>query len=118
MPNHKQEMPKAPTREQLQSSKEKPVRSVQDALGEPERAEEIEDESPEHYTERRKIELQNPFWRGREMQSKAELLERIKELEEENEQLQDQLDQVADIVAPYEDGEESGEDEEKDKGAE
>lgn len=47
------------------------------------------------------------------MSSKAELLERIKELEEENEQLQDQLDQVADIVAPFEGEEESGEDEHK-----
>ncbi|HET8926010.1 MAG TPA: hypothetical protein VFN26_23700 [Candidatus Acidoferrum sp.] len=43
------------------------------------------------------------------MSSKAELLERIKELEEENELLQDQLDQVADIVAPY-DGEDEGDD--------
>jgi cell shape-determining protein MreC len=111
-------MPKALTGDQVQSRKDKAVRFVGDALGDPGRAEVIEDQSPENYAERRKIELQNPFWRKQAMASKAELLERVKELEEENEQLQDQLDQVADIVAPYEDEDEGDEAEDEDKGEE
>lgn len=46
----------------------------------------------------------------RNPQTKADLLERVKELEEENESLQTQLDQVADIVAPYDDDDDSGDD--------
>jgi len=87
-------------------------------LDDPGRVEEIEDESLKPRCERRKIELQNAFWRKREMSSKAELLERIKELEEENEQLQDQLDQVTDIVAPLEDEDEGDDEKDGDKGKE
>ena len=36
------------------------------------------------------------------MPTKQELLERIRELEDENEALQSQLDEVAEIVAPIE----------------
>jgi len=34
------------------------------------------------------------------MATKGELLDRIKEAEDENEELQSQLDEIADIVAP------------------
>ena len=58
--------------------------------------------------------VENP--RGRpNMPGKAELMQRIRELEEENDQLHDQLDQVAGIVAPpeqeddYDQDDESGE---------
>jgi hypothetical protein len=96
-------MPKALTRQQLQTRKEKAVRFVRDVLGDPDRASEIEDESLESYAERRKIKLLNP--RGEPMATKGELLSRIKELEDENEELQSQLDEIADIVAPPEEGE-------------
>lgn len=96
-------MPKALTRQQLQTRKEKAVRFVRDVLDDPDRADEIEDESLESHAERRKIKLLNP--RGDSMATKRELLDRIKELESENEELQSQLDEIADIVAPPEEDE-------------
>lgn len=109
-------MPKALTREQLQGRKEKAVRFVRDVLGDPDRAQEIEDESLEDYAERRKIKLLNP--RGEPMATKQELLDRIKELEDETEELQSQLDEVADIVAPPEEDEDGDEGEDEDQGEE
>jgi hypothetical protein len=106
-------MPKALTRQQLQSRKEKAVRFVRDVLGDPDRAQEIEDESLEDYAERRRIKLTNPKGvRRMTTPTRKELLERIDELETENEELQSQLDEIADIVAPPE------EDEEDDQGEE
>ena len=102
-------VPKALTREQLEGRKEKAVRFVRDVLGDPDRADEIADESLEDYAERRHITLLNPRCRTA-MPSKAELTQRIRELEEENDDLQDQLDRVADIVAPPEDEDEGDED--------
>gem|GEM_PF-1074812 len=105
-------MPKTLTSKQLESRKEKAVRFVRDVLGDPDRADEIEDESLEDYAERRKIRIvRNP--RGGRMATKEDLKERIQELEEENDELQDQLDKIADIAAPVEEDEE-GEDGEKD----
>lgn len=60
MPNHQPDMSQALTRKQLRSRKDKAVRFVQDVLDDPDRAEEIEDESLHRYAERCKIELQNP----------------------------------------------------------
>lgn len=83
------------------------MRFTRDVLGDPERADEIEDESLEDYAERRKIQIVNPTERGnRTMATKQELEEQIQELEEENQELQDRLDAVADLV--------TGEDEEID----
>ena len=101
---------KALTPEQLQARKEKAVRFVRDVLQDPDRADEIEDESLEDYAARRRIQILNPT-RGRTMPTKQELLDQIRELEDENSELQDQLDAVADIVAPAdEDEEDEGED--------
>ena len=106
------------SRDQLQSRKEKAVRFVRDVLGDPERAEEIEEESLEDYAARRKIQLIKTARRGT-MPKKtledyraevADLKDQLGELEEENENLQDQLDSISDIVA----GEEE-EDEEDDE---
>lgn len=116
-------MPKALTREQLQSRKVKAARFVREVLGDPDRASEIEGESLDSYAERRKIELMNPHGNKSRViherednmpkgESKAELLERIKELEEENDELQDQLDQVADIVSPSDEDANEDEDDE------
>jgi len=100
------------TRDQVEARKEKAVRFVQDVLDDPERASEIEDESVEDYAERRKFEIVNPTRRVNTVASKAELEQRIEELESENEELQSRLDEVLDIVAPPEDEveEEDGED--------
>jgi hypothetical protein len=46
------------------------------------------------------------FHEGRtEMPTRQKLLQRIRQLEEENEALQEQLDEVVDIVSPVEDEE-------------
>lgn len=107
---------KALTREQLEGRKEKAARFVRDVLADPERAEEIADESLEDYAARRKIEiLDNPHRRRkRAMPTNKELQQHIRELEEENEELQDQLDAVADIVAPADEDEDEDEDEGED----
>ncbi len=109
------------TRAQLEGRKEKAVRFVRDVLGDPDRADEIADESLEDYAERRKFEITNP--RRRAIMPRktiedyraevAELKDQLGELEEENESLQDQLDQVAEIVAPEEEEEEPEEGEEE-----
>jgi hypothetical protein len=89
---------------QLESRKEKAARFTRDVLGDPDRAEEIADESLEDYTERRKIQITNPSKRRNAImattKSKAELESEIADLKEENEELQEQLDTIADIVAP------------------
>ena len=100
------------TRDQLQARKEKAVRFTRDILGDPDRAEEIADESLEDYAERRRIQIINPSKRRNAiMSTKRELEERVDELEQENNELQDQLDTIADIVAPEE---ESDEDDDRD----
>ena len=51
------EVVKALTPDQLESRKEKAVRFARDVLGDPDRADEIGDESLEDYAARRKIEI-------------------------------------------------------------
>jgi hypothetical protein len=108
------------THDQLQARKEKAVRFTRDVLGDPDRAEEIEDESLESYAERRKIQIINPKRRHGIMargKTKADLEQEIANLQEENQELQDQLDAVADIVAPDDDDgdiDEDGEEDEED----
>ena len=86
---------KAVTRDQLQSRKEQAVRFTRDVLGDPERAEEIADESLDDYADRRKIQITNPTIRRTAImargKTKAELEADIEELQAENQELQDQL---------------------------
>jgi Skp family chaperone for outer membrane proteins len=101
------------TRGQLQARKDKAVRFTRDVLGDPARAEEIEDESLEDYAERRRIHVINPKRRNRSMareKTKADLEQEIANLQEENQELQDQLAAVADIVSP--DDDETGDEDE------
>jgi len=95
---HTSVVPKTLTRDQLQSRKDKAVRFVRNVLHDPDRAEEIEDESLESYGARRKIELINPRRGNRSMATKTELENWIADLEERNQQLRDQLDAISDIV--------------------
>ena len=96
-------MSKSLTRQQLQARKEKAVRFVRDVWGDPERADEIEAESPEDYAERRHIQIRNPKGvKPVAVPTRRELLNRIKELKSENEDLQAQIDEIADIVTPSE----------------
>ena len=107
------------TRDQLQSRKEKAIRFVRDVLGDPDRAEEIADESLEDYAERRKIQITNPSRRRNAImatnKSKAELEAEIDDLKDENAELQDQLDTIADIVAPADEGEYGDADDEEEE---
>jgi hypothetical protein len=111
--------PKALTREQLQSRKDKAVRFTRDVVGDADRADEIASESLEDYAERRQIQLSNPRRTFMARKTVAdyraeltELKEQVRDLEDENENLQSQLDQVADIVGGEE--EEEAEDEDSD----
>jgi septal ring factor EnvC (AmiA/AmiB activator) len=110
------------TREQIEGRKEKAARFTESVLDDPDRADEIRDESLEDYAERRKFEITNPH-RRRTMPLKSirdyraeikDLKEQLTELQEENESLQGQLDQVAEIISPAEEEEEEDEDEEDD----
>jgi hypothetical protein len=109
---------KALTREQVAGRKEKAVRFVRDVLGDEDRASEIEDESVEHYAERRKIAITNPPGRDQMAQpknpTKQELLDRIDQLEQENQDLSDQLDAIADIVSPDDEADDDNGDDDSD----
>lgn len=109
------------TREQVKGRKEKAVRFTRDVVGDPDRAEEIAEESLEDYAARRGFLLSNPRRpnaMARRVKTKEELQDEIDDLKAENEDLQDQLDSIADIVAPAEEdddyGDEDDEDEEED----
>lgn len=105
---------KALTREQLERRKEKAVRFTRDVLDDPDRADEIADESLEDYAERKKIAVSNPRRKrnmARRVKTREELQEEIADLKAENQELQDQLDSIADIVAPADEDEDEDEDE-------
>jgi hypothetical protein len=127
-------MPKSLTREQIQSRKDKGVHFVRDVVEDPDRADEIAEESLEDYAERRKIQivanprggsmarvrLINPprvsnsrrkMMQANPQSGRAELLARIRELQEENDELQDKLDKVADLAAAPDDAQDEDPDE-------
>ena len=97
------------TREQAQARKDAAVRFVDNALEDPDWADEIEDEDLEHWAARKKIQLidsrRNAMagGNGGNGRTKQDLLDEIDELQQENQDLQDQLDAIADIVASPED---------------
>jgi hypothetical protein len=80
------------------------MRFTGDVVDDPDRAEEIADESLEDYAQRRKIQITNPSKRRDAImattKSRAELEAEIYDLKYENAELQDQLATIADIVAP------------------
>ena len=108
------------SREQVEGRKEKAVRFTDDVLGDPDRADEIADESPEDYAARKGIEIvSNHAGQQRRkavanIPTREELKERITELEEENQELQDRLDSIGDIVGSEDDAEEGEDDSEDD----
>ena len=110
------------SREQIEARKEKAARFVRDVLDDPDRADEIADESLEYYAERRKFEITNPKRRAIMPRKSvedyrdevADLKAQIADLEEENEGLQEQLDGISEILSPEEEEEddEDGDDHE------
>ena len=104
------------TRDQLQSRKERAVRFVNNVLEDPDRADEIEEESLEDYAERRNITLSNPGRNKSIMaisKTKTQLQSELDSLQEENEELQTRLDQILNIAAPEEDSDDFDESEEE-----
>ena len=101
-------MAKSRTLEQIERMKAKAARFVENVLDDSDRADEIADESPEAYAERKHIRvLDNPRQRRtRPMPSNKELQERIRELEDENQDLSDRLDDIAGLASGDEDDEE------------
>jgi hypothetical protein len=96
---------KSLTLSQLESRKAQAVRFTRDVLGNSDRADEIEDESPEDYANSRGIQIINPSKKRNAImakgKTKAELEAEIADLQEENDQLQDALAAIADIVSPH-----------------
>ena len=126
------------TRDSLESRGEKPCASFHGVLGDLERTAEIADESLEDYFVRREIQVKEnskgekvakirvynphkvPNPRARMTQAnpkegRAELLARIRELQNENDQLQDTLDKVAELAEAPEDGQDENHDDLVDK---
>lgn len=112
---------KLKTLDQVESMKAKAVRFVRDVLGDEDRAEEIEDESPEDYAERKRIEIVEPNPLRKRFicmptgPTKADLESRIEELEAENEDLQERLNSINEIVNGDEEEDEDSEEESEDE---
>lgn len=109
--------PKTKTYEQVLAIQAKAVRFLRDVVGDPDKADEIEDLSPEDYAERKGVVIvaENPsrFYHPtprRATMTKSQMEERIAELEEENKDLRNRLDSIVDIVQP-EAGDEDDDDE-------
>jgi predicted RNase H-like nuclease (RuvC/YqgF family) len=107
------------TRHQIQGRKEKAVRFLETVLGDPERAQQVRDESIEEYAERRKFEIANPRSKRMAKRRKTapeleaeidDLKDQVSELEEENEALAGQLDEIQEILEPEEEEEEEDQD--------
>ena len=111
--------PKTLTRHQLQSRKNKAVRFTRDVASDPDRADEIEDESLDDYAQRRRIQLMNAGRRSHMAKKSVEdyraevsdLKQQIRDLEDENQTLNDKLDNMAEALEPEEEDEdEAGDD--------
>ena len=104
--------------DQIEKMQAKAVRFLRDVADDPDRADEFEAMSPEEYAEHRGIEIvSNPSQitiriRRRTAVAKptrADLEDRVEELEEENQALNDKLDSILDIVEEDEGEDEAGE---------
>ena len=113
--------PKTLTREQLQSRKDRAVQFTRDVAGDPDRADEIEDESLDDYAQRRRIQFMNAG-RSSRMAKKsvedyraevADLKQQIRDLEDENQTLNDKLDNIAEVLEPEDEAEDDGDDDDK-----
>ena len=97
----------------------KAVRFLRDVVGDPDKADEIEDLAPEEYAERKGVEVveENPRPIQREKSRRTDVTKtqmecRIAQLEEENEDLRSRLDSIVDIVQPEAGESDDGDDDE------
>lgn len=105
------------TRKQLQSRKDQAVRFARDVREDDDLADAIEDETLEQYAQKRRIKLSNPNQEGgmyMPVPTRSELIQKIRDLKEENRELQDRLDQISDLVTQPEDEGDEDEDEDED----
>ena len=106
---------KAKTLEQLEQMRQKAVRFLRDVVGDDDKAEEFNEMTPEEYAEHKGVEIAaNPKRRRMPTSSRptrAELEERIEDLEQENAELNDKLDSIVDIAGSSD--EEDGDEEEE-----
>ncbi len=93
---HNRSVKKVQTLEQVRKTKKKAVRFVRDVLGDNKHADELEDETPESYAQRKRVQIVNP--KGKPMPRTRKDQEYIEQLEQENQDLRDQVDAISDIV--------------------
>jgi len=97
-------------RKQLESRKAHAVRTTRKYVPDRNRGNEAEGDTLTGDAEYRRIKIRYP--KGVNpvaIPTRRDLLDRIKELENENEDLQTQIDEIADIVTPSEEEENEGE---------
>src|SRR2546425_8871317 len=96
---------KTKTLDEVQAMQEKAVRFLRDVVGDPDKAEEFANMTPQEYAEHKRVRIENPAlsmtnMRGGTMArpTRAELEDRVEELEQENQALNDKLDSILDIA--------------------
>lgn len=106
------------TIEQVETAQQRAVRFAQNVLADDDKAAELASLTPEEYADRKRIQIINPE-RNRPTMPKAptraDLEQRIEELEEENAQMAERLDQISELSSGSDD-EEDEEDEEEEEG--
>ena len=96
-------MAKQLTYAQVEERKRKAEQFLRDVKDDADRADEVSDESVEDYAERRHFDIiDNPLGRIKTMPngtpSKADLMDQIQDLQDENDALQSQLDAISDVL--------------------
>jgi hypothetical protein len=99
------------TRDEAENKRLKAVQFLRDVVGDDDKAAEFDDMDTDSYAERKGLSIVNPARRNPEMAyTKAQLMERVRDLEEENEDLYDRLDGVIAAAQPEPDEDEDDED--------
>jgi Ran GTPase-activating protein (RanGAP) involved in mRNA processing and transport len=95
------------TYDQLLTRQQRAINFVRNVLQDEEHAFALEDETPEQYAARKRLVITNPHPTRKEntmtQATKAQLQDRIDELESSNQELQDKLDAIADVVRDEDD---------------
>jgi hypothetical protein len=112
-------MAKQLTYDQVAERKHKAEQFLRDVKDDPERADEVSNESVEAYSDRRHFDIiDNPRRRLNSMangsQTQQDLLDQISDLQDENDSLQAQLDAIADVLSGLDDDEDGDPDSDSD----
>ena len=102
------------TYDQIQRMQTKAIRFLRDVVGDSDKADKFAGMTPEEYADQKGIDIKNPnAAKGKHMRkglTRAELQDRVDELEEENQTLNDKLDSILDIASEDVDEEDEDED--------